>query len=678
MSKIILNDVGSFNTGTLATINTNNATLETALDNTLSRNGTSPNQMEATLDMNSNPIINLPAPDLPNSPLRLKDLDTFIDTGGSSILTIAAGDNISIVGELPSVISAVGLEPHSNILTSITGKGTNPGYISVLGDGTVNTRTFTASGGLSVSQGNGVLGDTEYTIDVPTARTALSINNIDNTTDLNKPVSTATTAAIATAVTTVTGNQREKLTANRTYFVATTGNNSNNGLAVGTPFLTLQYAWDLICDTLDLRGFTVTIQLANGTYTSGLATNKGTVGGNGASSVKILGNATPANVIISTTSADCFGIGTLLFGNSQFTIGGIKLQTTTAGNCINVSGGGSCVVFGTGGFPVEFGTCAQSHVVGNHGCSLFAGGAGNRVVGGAVVHGSSLSNATVAFHGVPIIFVGAANSLSFPSGFWNCEGNGTLYVGNKTDTNGAAVNVASPSGLVASGGKIINYPLTSTLVGSGVVTEIGLGKYLATGLENVKIDDVTGLGTGVSTFLITPSSANLKTAVTDETGSGSLVFATSPTLTTPNTVGTVTNNDAAAGSVGEYVSAVGTLSSVTISTAANMTSISLTAGDWDVSWLVQSVANNASTNVVSITGSVSTTSATHSFTVGDYANMWFGSAGTVPGSGNALIVPGIPKRFSLASTTTIYLIGSCNFTVSTNQMNGFIRARRVR
>lgn len=44
---------------------------------------------------------------------------------------------------------------------------------------------------------------------------------------------------------------------------------------------------------------------------------------------------------------------------------------------------------------------------------------------------------------------------------------------------------------------------------------------------------VSGLGTGVATFLGTPSSANLASAVTDETGSGALVFATSPTLVTP-------------------------------------------------------------------------------------------------------------------------------------------------
>jgi len=45
---------------------------------------------------------------------------------------------------------------------------------------------------------------------------------------------------------------------------------------------------------------------------------------------------------------------------------------------------------------------------------------------------------------------------------------------------------------------------------------------------------VSGLGTGVAAFLATPSSANLAAALTDETGSGALVFANTPTLITPN------------------------------------------------------------------------------------------------------------------------------------------------
>ena len=47
------------------------------------------------------------------------------------------------------------------------------------------------------------------------------------------------------------------------------------------------------------------------------------------------------------------------------------------------------------------------------------------------------------------------------------------------------------------------------------------------------VGGITGLAAGVATFLATSTSANLKTAVTDETGSGALVFADTPTLVTP-------------------------------------------------------------------------------------------------------------------------------------------------
>jgi len=62
---------------------------------------------------------------------------------------------------------------------------------------------------------------------------------------------------------------------------------------------------------------------------------------------------------------------------------------------------------------------------------------------------------------------------------------------------------------------------------------------------SVAVGNITGLGTGVATWLATPSSSNLASAVTDETGSGALVFATSPSLVTPvlgtPTSGTLSN-----------------------------------------------------------------------------------------------------------------------------------------
>jgi hypothetical protein len=79
---------------------------------------------------------------------------------------------------------------------------------------------------------------------------------------------------------------------------------------------------------------------------------------------------------------------------------------------------------------------------------------------------------------------------------------------------GSAVFATSPT-LVT---PILGTPTSATLTNA-------TGLPIATG--------VSGLGTGVATFLATPSSANLRSALTDETGTGSAVFATSPTLVTP-------------------------------------------------------------------------------------------------------------------------------------------------
>lgn len=83
MAKITLDDVTNLQNEATAilTINGNSQTIEDAFDNTLSRDGTSPNQMEADLDMNGNRILNLPEPATPTEPLRLQDIDAFLVTG---------------------------------------------------------------------------------------------------------------------------------------------------------------------------------------------------------------------------------------------------------------------------------------------------------------------------------------------------------------------------------------------------------------------------------------------------------------------------------------------------------------------------------------------------------------------------------------------------------------------
>jgi hypothetical protein len=105
-------------------------------------------------------------------------------------------------------------------------------------------------------------------------------------------------------------------------------------------------------------------------------------------------------------------------------------------------------------------------------------------------------------------------ALPVPSG-----GSGAATLTGVLKGNGTSAFTAATAGTdyVAPGGAL-GTPSSGTLSSCS-------GLPISTG--------VSGLGTGVATFLATPSAANLASAVTEETGSGNLVFATSPTLVTP-------------------------------------------------------------------------------------------------------------------------------------------------
>jgi hypothetical protein len=86
----------------------------------------------------------------------------------------------------------------------------------------------------------------------------------------------------------------------------------------------------------------------------------------------------------------------------------------------------------------------------------------------------------------------------------------------------SVTNTGTGSNVLATSPTLVT-PILGTPTSATLTNATGLP--IATG--------VSGLGTGVATFLATPSSANLRSALTDETGTGSAVFATSPTLVTP-------------------------------------------------------------------------------------------------------------------------------------------------
>ena len=162
------------------------------------------------------------------------------------------------------------------------------------------------------------------------------------------------------------------------------------------------------------------------------------------------------------------------------------------------------------------------------------------------------------------------------------------------------------------------------------------------------VSSITGLGTNVATWLATPSSANLAAAVTDETGSGSLVFATSPTLITPilgtptsgnfstgtftwptfnqNTTGTAAKaTNLAGGAVGNvpYQSAADTTTFLATGTNGQVLTLASGVPSWatPTTGTVTSVSGTGTVNGITLTGTVTSSgSLTLGGTLGSIAN----------------------------------------------------------
>ncbi len=158
------------------------------------------------------------------------------------------------------------------------------------------------------------------------------------------------------------------------------------------------------------------------------------------------------------------------------------------------------------------------------------------------------------------------------------------------------------------------------------------------------------------------------------TGPGMLQQATNGAVVTIAATGqylaTATNDDAAVGKLGQYQSSNNTGAPVSLSnnTPANMTTLSLTAGDWDV---YGDIVLNSSAGMTTTKGAVSTVSG--SFAVGSPYEIQ-NAAGVA-----SLAQFGVPvTRISIAITTTIYLVALAAFGSGTVTASGTLRARRAR
>ena len=204
-------------------------------------------------------------------------------------------------------------------------------------------------------------------------------------------------------------------------------------------------------------------------------------------------------------------------------------------------------------------------------------------------------------------------------------GNTVVITGTTTSTS-LTMNAGQQMILLPSGAWPLTYHATTMNINGGVsytcaagdriyavkdlagVIRVSVFKQDGTAVVtgSVAVGSITGLATGVATFLATSSSANLASAVTDETGSGSLVFATSPTFVTPAlgtpASGTATNLTG--------LPPAGVTGTAAILGANTFTALQTQAAGADIASATAVDLTAATGNVVVITGTVTSTSLT--------------------------------------------------------------------
>lgn len=188
---------------------------------------------------------------------------------------------------------------------------------------------------------------------------------------------------------------REMLTAARTYYVRTDGNDANDGLTnvAGGAFLTIQHAVD-IASELDSAGFNVTIQVADGTYAEPLITCKDMLG---SGSVTIHGNTvTPTNVIVDGGFTK-FAAGTT-YALRDF---GLIKNTSWNGTAITTTVGGFIIFSG-----LDFGAGFTIHVSPDQNGSIRADG-NYTISGSATYHYAAANTGVFEANAITITIVGA-------------------------------------------------------------------------------------------------------------------------------------------------------------------------------------------------------------------------------------------------------------------------------
>ena len=269
----------------------------------------------------------------------------------------------------------------------------------------------------------------------------------------------------------------------------------------------------------------------------------------------------------------------------------------------------------------------------------------------------------------------------------NAGTSGQLLASNGPGVAPTFQTITTGSGTVNSGTAThLSYYATSTTAVSDANGHTISGTYtFSGGAGAITLSSSTiAMGTNKITGLATPTASgdalsygnviNGSTLTLSSTVDSNITF---DNTSTHGVVGTTTNDSAASGNVGEYVSSdMSAVSYPTSTQWGDLTSISLTAGDWDVHLHGEFENNSATTSFADV--GLSTTSGNSS--TGLTLGITYLELGTtvVPTGANVEPFGGLLIRFSLSGSSTIYVKARASYSAGPPLYMGRVSARRIR